>query len=184
MMQIARTTRPEDAPSLAARDRELSTLFYETYPQMRATALAMLGDRYLAEEVVMEAFVKAFSSWGRLRRLDYPQGYLKKVVVNLSRSRLRRRSIELRVNALLHRRGELSGWEPSGSEMRLDVWNALSRLSPMQRACVVLRYFDDLTDQQIANTLDCSIGTVKSHIFRARKTLHRTLQRPDGGDQT
>ena len=183
MMQTAGTTRPDDAHSLVDRDRELSNLFYDAYPQLRSTALAMLADPDLAEEVVMEAFVRAVASWGRLRRLDYPQGYLKKIVLNLCRSRLRRRAIELRVNALLHRRSELSGWEPSGQDVRLDVWNALSRLSPMQRACVVLRYFDDMTDQQVADVLDCSIGTVKSHIFRARRNLHNALERPDGGDR-
>ena len=123
----------------------------------------------------MEAFVKAFSSWSRLRRLDYPPSYLKKIVVNLCRSKLRRRSIEMRVNALVHRRTERDGhgWDTSGSDARLDVWDALARLSPMQRACVALRYFDDMSDRQIAETLDCSVGTVKSHLFRARKTLER-----------
>jgi RNA polymerase sigma factor (sigma-70 family) len=47
----------------------------------------------------------------------------------------------------------------------------------MQRACIFLRYFDDMTDSQIAETLNCSVGTVKSHIFRARRALEKTLER-------
>ena len=181
-MQIAGATSPEETATAAQRDQHLAALFHEEYPRLRTSALAMLGDPQLAEEIVMEAFVKAFSSWRQLRRMEHPQSYLKKIVLNLCRSKLRRRSIELRVNALFHRRGELGWWEPSGSEVRLDVWNSLSRLSPMQRACVVLRYFDDMKDRLIADVLDCSPGTVKSHIFRARKTLHTMLDRPDGGD--
>jgi RNA polymerase sigma-70 factor (sigma-E family) len=177
MMQIARTAT---GGTNEARDesRDLSTVFYEEYPRLWSIAFAMLGDAHLAEEVVMETFVKAFSSWTRLRRLDYPPAYLKKVVLNLCRSKLRRRSIEMRVNALAHGADQRHGdaWEQSGSDIRLDVLDALAELSPMQRACVVLRYFDDMTDRQVAETLDCSVGTVKSHIFRARKALGKTFE--------
>ena len=176
MMRIAGTA----ASGSDARDqsRDLSTVFYEEYPRLWSIAFAMLGDAHLAEEVVMETFVKAFSSWTRLRRLDYPPGYLKKIVLNLCRSKLRRRSVELRVNALAHgsREREANEWEQAGSDIRLDVLEALAELSPMQRACVVLRYFDDMTDRQVAETLDCSVGTVKSHIFRARKALGKTFE--------
>jgi RNA polymerase sigma-70 factor (sigma-E family) len=177
MMQIARSTAGE-ADETRDDSRDLSTVFYEEYPRLWSIAFAMLGDAHLAEEVVMETFVKAFSSWTRLRRLDYPPGYLKKIVLNLCRSKLRRRSIELRVNALAHRSSERNQerWEQSGSDIRLDVLDALAELSPMQRACVVLRYFDDMTDRQVADTLDCSVGTVKSHIFRARKALGKTFE--------
>jgi len=174
-MQIARAARGKANQVRSTSD--LSSVFYAEYPRLWSIAYAMLGDRQHAEEVVMDAFVRAFSSWPRLVRLDYPPGYLRKIVVNLCRSKLRRRSVELRVNALAHRREERYGppWESGSSDLRMDVLAALAELSPMQRACAVLRYFDDMTETQIAGVLDCSVGTVKSHIFRARKTLGKAL---------
>ena len=187
MMQISEGKAAEQLRLEESRERgrDLTAVFYEQYPGLWSLAYAMLRDAYLAEEVVMETFVKAFSSWGRLRRLDYPAGYLRKIVLNLCRSKLRRRSIELRVNALVHRRGQHdeSPWQPSGADLRLDVWDAIGTLSPMQRVCVILRYFDDLTDPQVAQALGCSVGAVKSHIFRARKALEKVLHQPMEEDQ-
>ena len=162
----------------------MSVVFYEEYPRLWAVAFAMLGDAHLAEEAVMEAFSKAFSSWGRIRRVDNPSAYLRKIVLNLCRSRLRRRSVEQRVNALVHVRSDREaprGWVARQSDDRLDLWNALSRLPSRQRACVVLRYLDDMTDAQVAEILECSVGTVKSHLFRARKSLAHLLDEPPGG---
>lgn len=128
----------------------------------------------------METFVKAFSSWRGLRGVDHPPAYLRKILLNLCRSKLRRQSMESRVNALAHRRAErdTDAWDPTRHDVRVDVWKALMKLSPMQRACIVLRYFDDMKDREIAASLDCSEGAVKSHLFRARRTLEKTLEQP------
>ncbi|MBW3594740.1 MAG: SigE family RNA polymerase sigma factor [Actinobacteria bacterium] len=184
MSGIARTAASDDRIDRAAeRSRELSVVFYEEYPRLWAMAFAMLGDVHLAEETVMEAFSKAFSAWGRIREFDRRSAYLRKIVLNLCRGKLRRRGLEQKVNALMHRRSEreASGdWVSKHSDARLDVWDALGRLPERQRACVVLRYFDDMTDAQVAEILDCSVGTVKSHLFRARKTLADLLDEPPG----
>ena len=185
MPGIARTAaRDERLDTAAERSRELSAVFYEEYPRLWSMAFAMLGDAHLAEEAVMDAFSKAFSAWGRIRRADRPSAYLRKIVLNLCRSRLRRRAIEQRVNALVYGRSEREAspdWADKQSDARLDLWNALSHLPVRQRECVVLRYLDDMTDAQVADTLDCSVGTVKSHLFRARKSLAHLLDEPLGG---
>ena len=179
MTGIARTAAGDERIGrVAERSREFSAIFYDEYERLWAVAFAMLGDVHLAEETVMEAFSKAFTAWGRVRRADDPPAYLRKIALNLCRSRLRRRAIEQRVNALVHRRGERErppAWTAKNSDTRVDVMMALAQLPTRQRACVVLRYFDDMTDSQVAETLDCSVGTVKSHLFRARKTLERLL---------
>jgi len=186
MPGIARTaTRDERIDRAAESSRELSLVFYEEYPRLWAMSFAMLGDVHLAEETVMEAFSKAFSSWGRIRQVDRPSAYLRKIVLNLCRGKLRRRGLEQRVNALVHGRSTTERspeWVSKDSDARLDVWNALVTLPMRQRACVVLRYFDDMTDAQVAEILDCSVGTVKSHLFRARKTLAQLLDGPLDGD--
>jgi len=186
MPGIARTAAADERIDRAAeRSRELSLVFYDEYPRLWALAFAMLGDVHLAEETVMEAFSKAFSAWGRIRRADRPSAYLRKIVLNQARGKLRRRGLEQRVNALFHGRAEREAsaeWASKHSDARLDVWNALATLPPRQRACVVLRYFDDLTDSQVAEILDCSVGTVKSHLFRARKALAGLLDEPQGSE--
>lgn len=187
MPGIARTAASDERIDRAAeRSRELSLVFYDEYPRLWAVAFAMLGDAHLAEETVMEAFSKAFSSWGRIRQVDRPSAYLRKIVLNMCRGKLRRRGLEQRVNALVHGRADrerFSEWISKHSDVRLDMWDALERLPARQRACVVLRYFDDMTDAQVADVLDCSVGTVKSHLFRARKTLAGLLDEPLEGDR-
>lgn len=179
MTGIARTAVNDERLSRAAeRSREFSAVFYEEYQGLWAVAFAILGDVDLAEETVMETFSTAFSSWGRVRRARNRKAYLRKILLNLCRSRWRRRGIEQRVNALVHRRDEQrqsEEWVSRNSDERLDVWMAISRLPARQRACIVLRYYGDMTDEQVAETLECSVGTVKSHLFRARKSLEYLL---------
>jgi RNA polymerase sigma-70 factor (sigma-E family) len=141
----------------------------------------MLGDAARAEEVVMEAYLKAFSGWGRLRTIDHPNAYLRQIVVNLCRSKFRREKVELRVNALVHRRDE-GQWEPE-CELRMDLWAAVRKLPERQRACVVLRYLEDMTEREIADALECSIGTVKSQLAKARTKLERELDMDGGGNR-
>ena len=177
-MHVARTAPADNATrdERSERAQDVAAWFDSNYRQLWSIAFAMLGDSHLAEEVTMETFVKAFSSWRSVRGLDYPTGYLKKILLNLCRSKLRRRAIEYRVNALVHRDNEgRTDGENERVDIHMYVWNALAKLSPMQRACVVLRYFDEMSEPEVATTLDCSVGTVKSHLFRARRSLQKTL---------
>jgi RNA polymerase sigma-70 factor (sigma-E family) len=155
------------------RDRRVAALFDEVYVPLRGLAYVMLGDASAAEEVVMEAFAKACSGWSRFRSLEHPHAYLRQVVVNLCRSRYRRQKVELRVNEMMHR-GERSTTSDDHAS-RIDLWDAVRTLPDRQRACIVLRYLEDLTEAEIAETLDCSTGTVKSQLFKAKAKLERAL---------
>ena len=163
----------------SGRGQELSALFDQHYRSLRGLAFIMLGDSARSEEVVMEAFVKAFTGWERFKRVDHPHAYLRQVVVNLCRSRFRREQVEHRVNALVHRRDE-SSVQPE-QEDRLDLWAAVRRLPDRQRAVVVLRYLEDMTEREIADTLECSVGTVKSQLHKAKAKLERELEGANGG---
>ncbi len=162
-------------------EREFELLFDRHYRSLRGLAFVMLGDAARAEEIVMEAYLKAFSGWGRLRTMDNPHAYLRQIVVNLCRSKFRREKVELRVNALVHRREE-ARWEPP-QELRMDLWGAVRTLPERQRACVVLRYLEDMTEREIADALECSIGTVKSQLSKARAKLERELGADGGGNR-
>ena len=159
------------------RDHEVAALFNRHYAPMCRLAYVILGDAGLAEEVVMEALLKTFSGWRRIRDMDRVDAYLRRSVVNLCRSKIRRKGIEGRVNATVHHRDERRApdWDPERHETAREVWRAVRALPPRQRACVVLRYFEDLPEAQIADSLDCSIGTVKSQLSKARAKLEATL---------
>lgn len=162
---------------MSARDQELSALFDAHFSELRGLAFVILGDSHLAEEVVMDAFANVFSSWTRVRRCDWPYGYLRRAVVNSCRGRMRRRALEARIRARTLERSEIddSGWDANRSDVRLDLWALVGRLPARQRLCIVLRYLEDMSEAEIAETLECSAGTVKSQTARARRSLQKWL---------
>ena len=162
------------------RDAVMAALFDAEYPRLRGLAYVLTGDEHAAEEIAMETFVRAFSSWTRLSRLDWPAGYLRRILVNLCRGKARRRRIEHRVNRLFVSRPEESGWDATRSDARLDVWDAVRMLPERQRACVVLRYVENMTDAEIAYALECSPGSVKTHLHRARRALVNNIMKGEG----
>jgi RNA polymerase sigma-70 factor (sigma-E family) len=163
--------------STSERDREIAALFDRHYAPMCRLAYVILADAALAEEIVMEALLKTFSGWRRIRDLDRIDAYLRRSVVNLCRSKIRRKAIESRVNATSYRRDERKApeWDPERHETSRIVWRAVNELPERQRACVVLRYYEDMPEAEIADVLDCSVGTVKSQLSKARVKLEKIL---------
>lgn len=164
--------------SQAERDAEFAALFDRHYAPMCRLAYVILGDAGQAEEIVMEAMLKTFSGWNRIRDMERIDAYVRRAVVNQCRSKIRRKVIENRVNRVVHHRDETKApdWEPERHETSRLVWEAVKTLPERQRACVVLRYFNDLPEAEIAQTLDCSVGTVKSQLSKARAKLEAALQ--------
>jgi len=150
----------------------LSTLFDTHYRSLCRLAYVLLGDAAQAEDVVQEAFLRTFTGLGRLRDRSRADAYLRRSVVNLSRSRLRRRTVEGRSNAAVHRDAPV---EDRSARSDLDLVEAVRALAPRQRAAVVLFYYADLSEAEVAATLGCSAGTVKSQLAKARATLARHL---------
>jgi RNA polymerase sigma-70 factor (sigma-E family) len=160
----------------SSRRKAVEELFEAHYDPMCRLAFVILGDAWLAEEIVMEALLKTYSSWGRLREPDRADVYLRRAVINLCRSRIRRAVIERRAPVVESRAA------PGVDEVveRDEVVTAVRALPERQRACVVLRYYEDLGDEQIAEILDCSVGTVKSQLHKARVHLARLLEEEHG----
>jgi RNA polymerase sigma-70 factor (sigma-E family) len=177
-------------PVMAADDRDarVAALFHDHYAGLCRLAYLIVGERVAAEEVVMDAFLQTFVSWRRIRDLDRAPAYLRRAVVNRSRSRTRRRHIEDRSNAVVGTRPDGAGagasssqaWDAERHETGRVVGDAVRRLPHRQRAAVVLRYYADLSEGDIADTLGCSTGTVKSQLAKARTSLARMLD--DEGD--
>ena len=130
----------------------------------------LTGRRDAAEDLAQEAFVRLA---GKIDRLESEAigPYVRRIAVNLWKNRLRRLAIELR-----HRGSEAPPRERAAPiEDRDELWTAVKRLPTRQRACVVLRYYEDLTERETADTLGCSIGTVKSQTSRALSRLRKEL---------
>lgn len=164
-----------EAASAAARaDRAamLAELFDQNFSSLRRLAFALLGDASAADEVAQDAFVRLYSSWRRLDELDHPPTYLRKIVLNLCRTRGRRAALQWRSQALI---GQSDVAREPDVALRLDVWRAIEGLPQRQRACVVLRYLEDLSEADVAQLLECSVGTVKSQLHKARAKLEAAL---------
>jgi RNA polymerase sigma-70 factor (sigma-E family) len=157
---------PNQAPSHAD---SLRAAFEQHYTPLLRLCVALTGRREVAEDIVQDAFVRVAPRIARLQPAEVGP-YLRRVAVNLWRNRLRRLRLERR-----H-----SGLRPvvqpaTGLEERDEVWSALMRLPTGQRACVVLRYYEDLSERTVAEILHCSVGTVKSQTSRGLTRLGKEL---------
>lgn len=159
-----------------AEGGRLAALYEAHAPEAARLAFLLTGDRALAEDVVHEAYVRLL---GRFRDLRHPEAfraYLRTTVVNLTRSHFRRRRVE---RAYVEREGRAPKVPPANPEGRQEMWHALQSLQPRQRAAIVLRYYEDLTEAQTAEVLGCAVGTVKSLVSRGLDRLRAEI--PRGG---
>lgn len=159
---------------------DFASFYAAAWPRLLRTAYAVAGDRQLAEDAVQVALATAYARWPRVRRTDDPLAYVRKVAVNaaLAQHRKAHRRRETVVEALPERSA------PVGSDPleRDAVLRAVRLLPPRQRAVVVLRYYEDLSERQIAEVLGCRPGTVKSQASAALATLRTVLADLTEGD--
>ena len=139
-------------------------------------ALIMVGDQATAEDVVQEAFARTHAGRERIRDSDKALVYVRSAVLNECRSVLRRRAIAFRRRAP----HEPPVWSAENAvlvgEEHREVLTALHNLPPRQREALTLRYYFDLTDTQIAQTMGIGAGTARSTIARGLASLGRVLK--------
>lgn len=134
------------------------------------TAYLLTGDLGHAEDLAQTTLIKAYRSWPRVRKVEDVDAYVRKILVNCNRSRFRvKRPMEYSVAAV----PEHPVWTDAdrGIEERDVLFAALAALPPRQRAIVVLRYWEDLAEGEVAELLGCSVGNVKSQASRALAKL-------------
>jgi RNA polymerase sigma-70 factor (sigma-E family) len=158
-------------------ETEFAEFFAATWPRLFRAALAMTGDVGHAEDALQSAYAKAYASWNRVRGADHPEAYVRRMAVNEVLG-VRRRAW-WRGERGHHATGAppepaRAGSPPTeGILDRDEMWTALQALPPRQRAVLVLRYYEDLSEQQTAAALGCSVGTVKSQASTALASLRR-----------
>jgi RNA polymerase sigma-70 factor (sigma-E family) len=159
-----------------ARNRDVSA--FSEFVEARSSALfrtayLMVGDHQLAQDLLQEALIKTLMAWPRLRDPSRVEAYTRRIVVTTSISWRRRRSFHEYPSDTMPDRGE-----PDRVDILVthdEVMAALLMLPPRQRAAVVLRYYDDLTEAQTAESMGCSVGTVKSQVASGLQKLRVSM---------
>jgi RNA polymerase sigma-70 factor (sigma-E family) len=145
----------------------------------RAIALATLltGDRFVAEDIAHDAFLRVAGRFGDLRNPGAFGPYLRTTVVNLCHSRVRRLERE---RTMLRRQPDADAIEPDASaDDRDQLWSLMKRLPYRQRAVLVLRYWDDLSEAQTAEVMRCSPRAVNALLSRAKENLRTSIGRSE-----
>jgi len=162
-------------PNSAAEREARFQLFVEQYSgELARLAYLMVGDRDAADDLTGDALLATWRQWDTIQATDHPVAYVRRVVINMAASRVRRLVRERR-RLILFRSDALAVSTGTDSATVVDVRSALLRLPAGRRACVVLRYAFDLPEQQVAALLGVSVGTVKSQTAKGAEQLRRSL---------
>lgn len=186
VLQVVRAPAPgaDDAPSAcgtasdaAGPVRTLDDLVRTHLPGLLRYATVLVGDQHTAADLVQEVLLRAHQRWRRIALTDRPDLYLRRMVTNEHLSWRRRwhvRTIRPADTDELVRRGGTAR-DPADHHAEHDaMWRRLRALPARQRTVLVLRYYEGLTDTEIATVLGTTAGTVRSHASRALATLRRT----------
>lgn len=157
-------------------DTEFRDFVEASRARLRRTAYLMCGDWDRAADVVQEAFIRLYVAWPRIDHGPGLAAYARSAVASVAIDQGRKRSSSEVVRDQVHVAGAAD--EIAGVADRVVVLAALAALPPRQRACVVLRFYEDLGVAEVAQILGCRQGTVKSQTARALDTLRRTLGDP------
>jgi RNA polymerase sigma-70 factor (sigma-E family) len=161
---------------LALDDVEFRAFFAREYSRLCWLGFLLTGSGTEGEELAQEALVRIWWRWRLGRRPADPARYARRVLVNRRRSLLRRAAVEAR--SLARARAEDVA-PPAGNERAMVLWEAVQALPARQRAVLVLRYKEDLTEAEVARLLGMPVGTVKSVSHRALARLRQRLGSAD-----
>jgi RNA polymerase sigma-70 factor (sigma-E family) len=153
------------------RDAEFKEFFMGESAALARLGTFLTGDPERGADLAQEALVRTYQHWGRIKE-DDPAPYARRILVNLVRSAHRRKLLEKRhpprpIDVAASRSGHVDEW--------MRVSEALKAIPPMRRAAVILRFYEDMTEAQIAETLNRPLGTIKSDIHRGLAALRPLL---------
>jgi RNA polymerase sigma-70 factor (sigma-E family) len=154
-----------DQPEPALEIEDFDTLFVRERVKLTRLAHLLTGSNHVGEEIVQEAFIRLHARWDTVYN---PRGFLRTVVSNLAKTHSKRARLELRHSQ------QVPGIV--GAPELDDTWAAVCRLPFRQRAVLTLRYYEDMTEAEIAEVLGCRLGTIKSAHHRAINRLRGELQ--------
>jgi RNA polymerase sigma-70 factor (sigma-E family) len=163
-------------------EAEFTEFMHARWSRLVRLGYGLTGDLGLAEDLAQTALAKAFASWQRVRRAGDPDAYVRRIMVNANSSRFRKRRVHERLMDALP--DALPQPATADATCRHDdrsaLIAALMDLPQGQRAVVVLRYWMDMTETEVATTLGCSVGNVKSQASRALAKLRLSSDLAEG----
>ena len=155
-------------------DEEFEEFFERHYRELGRLAYLLTGDRGAADDLSGDVFLATWKQWERVRDRDQPLAYVRRIMINMASSRVRRLVRERHQLTLLQVDAEPVTAGPDGAAV-IDVRTALQALPVRRRTCVVLRHAFDLSEQEVAATLGISVGTVKSQTSKGVAQLQALL---------
>ena len=167
-------TRIEPVERSGRSEDRLGVLYEMHAAATTRLAYVLTGDRQAAEDLTQEAFVRVGRKLFGLRDPEHARNYLFRTIINLSRDRLRRLKSER--NAVQRTSFSLSHETMPDVSEQDQMWNALRKLPGRQRAALFLRYYQDLSEAQTADALQCSVSAVKSLVNRGLRDLRGNLE--------
>jgi len=160
----------------AAPAGRIEDLYVRYAPGGFRLAYALTGDRQVAEDLLQDAFVRVVGRLGHIRSGVTFDAYLRRTIVNLTKNTWRRRAVE---RAHAHEAAPPPQNAPSGEGAvvdRLAVWQAILAMPLRQRTAIVLRFYEDLAEDDIAAIMGCRPGTARSLVARGMATLRESLE--------
>lgn len=164
------SSRGDGVDSAGDSRREFVPFYHDQYPVVLGLAIAMTGDRAVAEEIAQDAFEAAYRRWAAVGRMENPGAWVRRVVSNRSVSVFRRS----RTRATFLRGAEFTAVD-SVPEAAIEVIAAIRRLPRRQAQALWLRYFEDLTVAEVSSIMGCGQETVKTHLARGHTRLKEYL---------
>lgn len=162
------------------RDEVFRDVFSDHYGRVVRTVFWIVSDWDRAEEITQDAFVQMLRHWRTVSRHEQPDAWVRRVAIRLAvKSAARERRL---ATAWLRTAAPREAVDPAGPPVSPEVVDALRRLPAKQRAAVALRYFDDLSFEEVAQVLECSPSTARVHVHRARQRLAELLGEEVGSD--
>ncbi|HEY1698826.1 MAG TPA: SigE family RNA polymerase sigma factor [Trebonia sp.] len=165
--------------AMSTRDEEFQEFMRNRASTLHQSAYLLCGDWHLADDLVQDTFIKAYRHWPRIRGMDIPDAYVRRILVNEVRGRWRRRMRVIPVARFPEGREQTVPDATEAFTQQAGMLQILITLPLRQRATIVLRYLEGMSERETADVLGCSVGTVKSQSARALATLRKALDRTE-----
>jgi RNA polymerase sigma-70 factor (sigma-E family) len=161
---VGSTTQDRD------KDADFAAYMAARQPSLLRTAYLLTGDQHTAEDLVQTAFAKLYLSWDKVQRRELVDGYVRRILVNENNS-LWRRAWKRRETSTDTVPDHQAVTDTHDEGVKAALWEFVQSLPRKQRAVVVLRFYEDLSEAEVADILGISVGTVKSQSSRALAAL-------------
>lgn len=177
-VQLALETGEGTTMTVQDRDADFAAYMTARQPSLLRTAYLLAGDRHTAEDLVQTAFAKLYLSWDKVQRRELVDAYVRRILVNEHTS-LWRRAFK-RHEVVSEQLPETHALDRHDEGQSAALWDFVQTLPRKQRAVIVLRYYEDLSEAETADVLGISVGTVKSQSSRALAAMRARVHNHTG----